>query len=91
MEYGERFTFDDWSKGDSWDHDTGAPEIHEFANAVQHWAIFQNREKVTVAEAAAAFNCDPARIVEAVDVHHWMYRTGPDDDFTKMFIEHEGE
>lgn len=78
---------------DAWDHDTGKPGIQLFANAVQVWAISNANagRPSNVAAAAAAFAVEPMMIVKAVDAHYWMFLSGPDDDFTKMLIEHEGE
>lgn len=79
------------SDADSWNHDEdGRPGIDLFASAVQVWAIM-NGEGVTVAEAAKVFSCAPQMIVEAVEHHYWMMIEGPDDDFSKMIIAHEGE
>lgn len=77
-----------------WDQDTQRPGISLFGNAVQTWAVMQDRSKVTVAEAALAFNVAPRRIIEAVEQHYWMFIDGPVDygtDFSKLTIEHEGE
>ncbi len=30
-------------------------------------------------------------IAAAVKHHPWMYLTGPEDDFSRLMIEHEGE
>jgi hypothetical protein len=46
---------------------------------------------MTVAEAAKLLNQHPVRIVEAVSAHCWMFVFGDRDDFTKLWIEHEGE
>lgn len=51
----------------------------------------QNREWVTVAEVAAAFNVPAARVHEAVEDHDWMFLAGPDDEPSKQTIEHDGE
>jgi hypothetical protein len=80
------------SDPDSWNiEDSGNVGIQLFGNAVQVWTVMQNRSGVTVAEAAAAFNCTPRMVRAAVDEHAWMDACGPDDDFTKQTIEHEGE
>lgn len=79
---------------DSWNHeDDGKIGVSLFGNAVQVWAMLNaNASKPTsVTDAAAAFSVDPLMIIEAVNAHYWMFITGPDDDFTKMQIEHEGE
>lgn len=78
---------------DAWDHDTGKPGIQLFGNAVQVWSILNANagRPSTVAAAAEAFAIAPQMVLEAVAAHYWMYLEGPDDDFTKMTIEHEGE
>lgn len=85
------------------------------SNAVQLWSCMQG-PRVSVAQAARAFNCEPALIVEAVRAHHWMFLESaggaliddPDregavrdlagdalpasiDDFSAVYIGHEGE
>ena len=86
------YEFDEWGAArDAWDLDTGAPGIGLFGNAVQVWAVMQNRRQVSVAEAARAFNVPPERIVEAVEEHSWMFLSGSDFDPAARFIEHEGE
>lgn len=42
------------------------------SNAVQLWSCMQG-PRVSVAQAARAFNCEPQLIVEAVRAHHWMF------------------
>lgn len=85
------FTFAEWAdQALGWDDETGAPGISLFNNAVQVWAVAQQRS-VSVAEAARAFNISPERIVEAVKEHYWMYLDGPPDDYEHLMIEHEGE
>lgn len=74
-----------------WDPESGRPGIMQFASAVQIWSIWQPRSHVTVAEAAAAFNCTGRMVRAAIEEHPWMFANGPDDDFTKQIIEHEGE
>ena len=87
-----RFDFDQWADEPShWNQETGAPGMQYFGNAIQVWAVFQNRINVSVADAAAAFNCDPARIIEAVEEQGWMDVEGPRDDFTRLIIVHDGE
>ncbi len=79
---------------ESWNHETdGKIGVSLFGNAVQVWAILNsnNGKPTTVSEAASAFSVDPLMIIEAVKYHYWMFISGPDDDFTKMKIEHEGE
>jgi hypothetical protein len=79
---------------DSWNHeDDGKVGVSLFGNAVQVWAIFNANagNPTSVADAAVAFAVHPVMIIEAINDHAWMFITGPDDDFTKMQIEHEGE
>jgi hypothetical protein len=75
------------------DDDRGEAGLYfnDLATAIQYWSICQNRTTTTVAEAATAFNLSPAVVKEAVESHYWMLISGPDDDFTKMVIEHDGE
>lgn len=90
-EFGKRFDWPRWaSDDDGWDTDTGAPGIGIFARAIQVWSSSQLRP-TSVSEAARVFNCDPARVIEAVTWHHWMMLAGPHDDYTRLMIEHEGE
>jgi hypothetical protein len=90
-----------WNDDDegNWNPDTGAIGIMLFANSVQVWSAAQMRE-TSVAEAAGVFNCDPRIIIEAVEAHPWLFFAGrssaepsfaTDDDYSKLFIEHEGE
>jgi hypothetical protein len=85
------------------------------SNAVQLWSCMQG-PRVSVAQAARAFNCQPALIVDAVRAHHWMFLESPRgvliddperegaardlagdalpaaiDDYSAVFIGHEGE
>lgn len=87
-----RYDWDDWSESKhGWDSDTGAPGILHFASAVSTWVWMQQRP-ISVAEAAATFNVDPARVVEAMDEGvHLTFLSGPRDDFAKLMIEHDGE
>lgn len=87
----ELFTWDVWPEDDiGWDHNTRAPGIFTFGNAIQVWAIMQNRP-TSIADAARAFNCPPERIEDAVESHDWMFLEGPEDDYEKLMIQHEGE
>jgi len=82
------------SDPEGWNHeDDGKVGIILFSNAVQVWAIrnFEAGNTTTVRTAAQAFCCDDQMIVEAVKYHPWMLLEGPQDDFTKLYIEHEGE
>ena len=78
-----RITILDTEVRSRWNHDTGNPGVMLFANAVQVWAIAQDRP-VTAKEAAASFNVDPDLVREAVEEHPWMF-------LTNDVIEHEGE
>lgn len=80
---------------ESWNIDAGGdyaglPGIGIFSDALQVWSVVQEGP-VSVASAARAFNCTAARIIFAVRRHSWMYLAGPDDDYEKLLIEHEGE
>lgn len=72
------------SAGDPpWDENTGKPTVAFFGNALQVWSIMQEhpreeyrlagRRAPTVADAAKAFNCPPAMVIEAVLNHYWMF------------------
>lgn len=69
---------------------SGRVGITTFGNAIQVWTAYQGRT-CSIAEAARAFNCSPEKVHEAVDMHPWIDAVGPDDDFDKIMIEHEGE
>lgn len=87
----KRYDWETWSEQiDEWDQETGAPGIIQLGSAIQLWGLFQNRP-ASVADAAAAFNCDPARVIEAVEEHWWTYLDGPRDDYSRLMIEHDGE
>jgi hypothetical protein len=62
---------------DRWNHETRAPGIKQFANALQLWAYAQGRF-VTVSEASDVFNVDRSLIRQAVEHHAWM-ELGADD------------
>lgn len=89
---GEAFADDAEHHG--WDQETGMPTVAHASDALQVWAILQNRGGsggVTVREAGDAFNLDDDQVRELVNGHPWMYLSGPDDDATKQIIEHDGE
>ena len=71
-------------EGPEWNHETGNPSVSLFANALQVWAVAQNRLGISVDEAALAFNVKPELIRQAVEWHPWMFHVGG-------AIEHEGE
>lgn len=84
----KKFASDDHA---GWDQETGEPTIMHFANAVQVWAICQDKPQ-SVADAAKAFNVEPALVIQAIeDGNAWMFLTGPRDDYGKLIIEHDGE
>lgn len=87
----ERWGADD----DGWNLETGGhPGIALVGNAIQVWVTFQDAPgdgSVSVAQAAAAFNIEPIRAIEAVQQHHWMYLVGPHDDYTRLMIFLDGE
>lgn len=69
----------------AWERDEGwPPSITEFSNALQIWAVCQNRIGVTIDDAAAAFNVPADLIRQAVGSHPWMFLEGD-------VISHEGE
>ncbi|MBI3453989.1 MAG: hypothetical protein HY057_14370 [Rhodospirillales bacterium] len=72
-------------------NETGVPTKIHVGNAIRVWSFCQNRAGVSVADAARAFNIDPARVVEDVEDHGWMDLTGPRDDFEQLIINHDGE
>lgn len=70
---------------DGWNLETsGMPGEMLFAGALQVWSAAQNRDGVTVDEAALTFNVAPAVIRQAVEAHPWLFLSGD-------VIEHEGE
>jgi hypothetical protein len=85
------FADDEFS--DVWER--GRPGISVVANAIQFWAVQQqedpNGRQPTIRDAALAFRMTDADVRAAVEHHYWMFVTGPDDDPTMQFIEHEGE
>lgn len=80
---------------DGWDADEGKPGKSFVANAIQFWSMqnFDSEAKrcPSVRETALAFKMTDTDVCAAVEHHYWMFITGPDDDPTKQFIEHEGE
>lgn len=80
---------------DGYDLETGKPGKALVANAIQFWST-QNFAAETgrgpsVQATADAFRMTVEDVRAAVEFHYWMFITGPDDDPTKQFIEHEGE
>ena len=72
--------------------DEGEAGLHEsdFRQALQTWCFMQNRP-VSVREAAIVFNVADAMVCKAVNEHAWLFLSGPDDDMSRLIIEHEGE
>lgn len=69
---------------DSWNAETsGNPGVELFSNAIQVWALAQDRT-VTLDEAASAFNVNSSLIKQAIDEHYWTFLSG-------NVIEHEGQ
>lgn len=70
---------------DNWNLETsGMPGVALFGAALQVWLGAQNREGITVDEAALAFNVRPEIIRQAVETHYWMFLSGD-------VIEQDGE
>lgn len=65
--------------------------IDGLGQALVIWTAMQNRYPVFVAEAAMAFNTEPAIICEAIDGAMWIDWNGPKDDPTRQLIELDGE
>lgn len=87
--HGEKFADDEDFEG--WDQERGMPTIGLASRALQVWSILQSRPKVTVREAALAFNLDDDQVRQLVEHHPWMFLGDPDDDATLQTIEHDGE
>lgn len=80
---------------DDFDLETGKPGIAMVSSAIQFWSV-QNFDSETkrhpsVQATADAFKMTVEDVRAAVAFHYWMFLSGPDDDATKQFIEHEGE
>lgn len=71
-------------------HEDGRPTLCTLSAAIQCWSGLQGVRPVTVGEAATTFNLTPARIVEAVEWHPWMFLAG-EGPAVDQIIEHEGE
>lgn len=87
--------FADEAFSDEWDTETGRPGIMLAANAIQFWST-QNFDPIakqcpSVRQTAEAFKMTDAEVQRAVEAHYWMFLSGPNDDPTKQYIEHEGE
>jgi hypothetical protein len=88
----EEYAFEKFgAEEDGWDHETGAPGIILFSNAVQVWTRCQKYQPVSFADVAEAFNVPGKLVVEAVDFHPWLSLYGSGDDFKTTFVEHLGE
>ena len=72
-----------WNAGPE-DDGSGNPGVILFGNAVQVWAVLQDRI-VTVNEAALTFNAEPSLVRQAIEESAWMF-VGENDT-----IQHEGE
>lgn len=72
-----------WNSGPE-DDGSGNPGVILFGNAIQVWAVLQDRV-VTVNEAALTFNADPRLVRQAIEESAWMF-VGEHDS-----IQHEGE
>ncbi|WP_174301390.1 hypothetical protein [Caulobacter sp. S45] len=71
-------------------HGDGRPTLASLSHAIQVWMLSQEREDVTVGEAALAFHLSPERIAEAVEWHYWMFLAGAGELHTRL-IEQDGE
>lgn len=81
--------FQAWATGDDETFGPdGSPNVELASTALQVWSLCQQRARVTVAQAAQAFNVSEAMIREAVDGHHWMMVVADGGD---ELIYHEGE
>ena len=60
-------------------------------DALAIWTAMQNREKVTIAEAMAAFNTEAEIIYEAIEGAPWAFMVGSENDPTKQTIVLDGE
>lgn len=93
------FEFDDWArdeKGDyafDFDATEGRPSIYGLSNEIMSWVLFQNRLRVTVDQAAKAWNLPAYRIAEAIRLaeNPYISLSSDGDDYTKVIIELDGE
>lgn len=60
--------------------------IDQLGRALLVWTTMQDRIRVTVAEAALAFNTTPEIIREAVEDQMWIFVSGDSDDPQKQFL-----
>jgi len=67
--------------------------IGDLGRALVIWTcmVAEDKDKVTVADAALAFNTTPEIIREAVDEAMWIGYYGPPDDPTKQVLETDGD
>jgi hypothetical protein len=77
------------------DNDDEEPGVRrrDLSAAVSCWSWMQDRpERVSVAEAARAFNTTPDLIRQAVRDGYWTFLDPAEEaDPAKQFIEHDGE
>jgi hypothetical protein len=76
------------------DDDSGEAGIpwDSFIIALQVWSFMRPGDKqATVREAGDQFGVTDDVIRQAVMGHQWMFLTGPSDDPTKQYIDHDGE
>lgn len=64
-------------------------DLMALSNAVQVWSAMQG-PAVSVAQAARAFNCEPAIIADAVRLHYWMFLETPSGHMIDGFSESTG-
>lgn len=78
---------------DCWDIETGKPGIMQFASAVQVWCMMNFRvdQEISVNDVAKSFDVPATMVAKAVEEHPWMFLSGAEDDYTKMYIQHDGE
>lgn len=80
---------------DGYDTNEGKPGIGLVASAIQFWSgqnyDSERKRCPSIRETAQVFRMTDADVRAAIAWHPWMFLSGPDDDPTKQFIEHEGE
>lgn len=67
-------------------------DLEDLSRAVQIWALGQPDPKPTILEIAKSFRVRPTLIVRAIQEHGsaFFHVIGPDDDFSKMRVDHDG-
>ncbi len=75
------------------DRDEAGIFMDALGRALVVWTcmVAEAQDRVTVADAALAFNTTPEIIREAVDDAMWIGWHGPNDDPTKQILETDGE